>query len=94
METILKDVNGKFKAIMKVKKKLNKLSVKPNSGYDDKVWELDKQLKELLREFLRMEFTLLSKERFLTLCDLVSSHRPVEPFSFLVSVSLRKKEIK
>ncbi len=45
-----------------------------------------------LKDFLRTEFTTLPKNDFLMLCDLVSRFRPVQPFSFLVSISIRKKD--
>lgn len=49
----------------------------------------------LLRKFiLYQEFTELNKENFLWLCDRVSTFRPVAPFSFLVSISNRKRKQK
>lgn len=49
-------------------------------------------LKQKIKDFLYSEFVpVLNKNQFLELCDLISSHRPVEPWSFLVTVSIRKK---
>lgn len=54
-------------------------------------FQIQERLKEQLKQFLKLEFTDLPKAKFLHLCDLVSTHRPVAPFSFLVSISMRKK---
>jgi len=86
METVAKE----FSKILKVKKELQKEALKGDNNHQ-KYYVLENTLKAMLRDFLRTEFTTLSKEKFLILCDLVSSHRPVEPFSFLVSISIRKK---
>jgi hypothetical protein len=47
-----------------------------------------------LQKFLYLEFTELTKENFLWLCDRISTFRPVAPFSFLVSISNRKSKKK
>jgi hypothetical protein len=89
METTKKDVLKEFSAIRKQAKKVKTLAVKPKA--ENEYFTEQNTLKAMIRDFLRTEFTLLPKESFFELSDLVSSHRPVEPFSFLVSVSLRKK---
>ncbi len=87
-------VGQKFSMILKTEKKLNKYkdcaSDKDKAGYD-MYFVIQDHLKKQLVELLYTDFTTLSKEKFLHLCDLVSSHRPVQPFSFLVSISNRKK---
>lgn len=71
--------------------KLEKTTFIPNE--ENKVyWNLHRAFTEKLRKFLYLEFTELSKPNFLWLCDRVSSFRPVEPFSFLVSISNRKSK--
>ncbi len=48
----------------------------------------------MLLVFLRNEFTTLDKPKFLHLCDMASSYRPVAPHTFLTYISMRKKEKK
>lgn len=82
------DAKKKFRLIKAIAKKLDKH--KDDSDLKE-YFEIQNALKKLIVEFLRLpEFTSISKEDFLHLCDLVSAHRPVQPFSFLVSVSMRK----
>ncbi len=81
METVNKD----FKALTKQVAKLNALS-----GSNEYYVQRD-VLVDMLIQFLRTEFTQLNKPNFLKLCDMVSTYRPVQPFSFLVSISIRKK---
>lgn len=87
-------VAQQFAMILKTKKNLQKYAncdhTKDKAGYD-MYFTIEDHLNKMLREFLYSDFTSLSKEKFLQLCDLVSSHRPVAPFSFLVSISNRKK---
>jgi len=50
-------------------------------------YDIEAELKEDLKLFLRLNFTYLNTRQLLKLCALVSRHRPVEPFSFLVTCS-------
>lgn len=87
-------VNQKFAMIVKTEKKLLKYAncdyTKDKEGYD-MYFTIQEHLKKQLTELLYTDFTTLSKEKFLHLCDLMSTHRPIAPFSFLVSISNRKK---
>lgn len=85
-----------FSLIMKFKKQYDKVAETARSTDEDqtnfnRVMEIGETIKELLVELLRREFTTLSKAKLLIVCDLVSALRPVQPFSFLVSISNRKK---
>lgn len=85
METLKKD----FANLKKGHKRLEALK------NDDRLYYVEREkFVSALRKFLHLEFTELSKENFLWLCDRVSTYRPVEPFSFLVSISIRKKKEK
>jgi hypothetical protein len=84
METI----NEQFKNLKKEYAKLQKLEG-ASQGFDAYYVEREKFV-NTLRKFLYTDFTELSKENFLWLCDRVSTYRPVAPFSFLVSISNRK----
>lgn len=79
------DISKLFSGILKQEKKIKSLE-----GSKD-YWKEREVLVESLRSFLREDFTKLPKEKFLKLCDMASTYRPVQPFSFLVSVSMRKK---
>lgn len=81
METIKQD----FAAILKIEKELSKFT---GTDHLDQYFKIQAKLKEALVQFLRKDFTVLSKKQFLKLCCLVSSHRPVAPFSFLVSIGM------
>lgn len=83
MET---EIKKQYAAILKAEKTMLKYLGK------DEYFKHQQTLKDLLVQFLRTEFTTLPKEKFLKVCDLVSSHRPVAPFSFLVSISMRKSK--
>lgn len=63
--------------------------LKTLEGNDTLYYAEREKFVEALRKFLYTEFTDLSKENFLWLCDRVSTFRPVQPFSFLVSISNR-----
>lgn len=86
------EIKKAFKEIIKLKKELVKLSLLPVSA-NDKYYQIEGELKEKIKEFLYSEFVaVLNKNQFLELCDLISTHRPVEPWQFLVTVSIRKKK--
>lgn len=80
-----KELSKSFAELKKDFAKLKKLE-----GNDSLYYPARDKFVEKLRKFLYLEFTELSKENFLWLCDRVSTFRPVAPFSFLVSVSMRK----
>lgn len=79
---------GTYKAILSAFADLlgkNK-EMKEKAGTDD-YYELESELKQDLRLFLRMNFSCLNSRQLLTLCAMVSAYRPVEPFSFLITCS-------
>lgn len=80
------EITKDFKAIEAQEKKMKTFSGSPQY-YDEQ-----KILNEMLIKFFRTEFTTLPMEKFLCLCDMVSTYRPVPPFSFLVSISMRKHD--
>lgn len=87
METLQKQ----FAELKKAYAKLHKME----GGENTNAYYAEREkFVELLRKFLYLDFTELNKKNFLWLCDRVSTFRPVAPFSFLVSISLRnsKKE--
>lgn len=73
-----------FNEIKKIHRKLLKLK---NSG--DKYYDQRKVLNEALVKFLRLDFSVLTKLELMYLISIVSTYRPVEPFSFLVSCSMK-----
>lgn len=89
MDMQTKLTKAAFRAIVKQYKAVNRL-VNTNSpnAYFDAVEALNK----LLVQFLRMDFSVLNGKDLLLLCSMVSSHRPVKPFSFLVSCSIYCKQ--
>lgn len=89
METV-KEVNTVNKDFRAIAKQVVKLSTLTDKSKETEYYANRDVLIKMLQNFLRTEFTTLSKESFLMLCDLVSTYRPVQPFSFLVSISLRK----
>lgn len=86
-------VTKEFKAIVQQEKKMKGFSGNDVIKKENYYFERD-VLNKLLVQFLRNDFTTLNKEKFLKLCDMCSTYRPVAPFSFLVSISMRKKEQK
>lgn len=73
-----KSVPALFNEILRAEAKM-----KENSG-TDKYYELQQELNKLLREFIRLDFSVLSSKRILKLCALVNSHRPCALHSFLI----------
>lgn len=87
METMQKQFSDLKKGYAKLKKLENLVC--------NEVYYAERELfVKALQKFLYTEFTELSKENFLWLCDRVSTFRPVAPFSFLVSISNRKHKPK
>lgn len=85
-ESIKAKVRFDFREIKKRAGKLRNLS-------GDDYYKQQENLKEFMRVFLREhDFTTLPKAEFLTLCSLVSSHRPVEPHNFLTRISMQLDE--
>jgi hypothetical protein len=77
----LKYVMQRFSEILEFEKQM-----KAEEG-NDMYYTFQKRLNEKLVEFLRLNFTYLNTRQLLKLCALVSTHRPVQPFSFLVTCS-------
>lgn len=77
------------KQLKQLKRDFNRLSKMEVS--DGAYWSEREKFVIALQKFLRLEFTKLSKDNLLWLCDRVSTYRPVQPFSFLVTISMRKK---
>lgn len=50
----------------------------------DEYYNLQKQLIEQLKEFIKKDFSVLTANQILHLCAMVSTHRPVAPFVFLI----------
>lgn len=77
----LKYVMAKWEDVLRVEHKMNEYKDSPI--YYDVQAELNKKLVE----FIRLNFTYLNTRQLLKLCALISAHRPVQPFSFLVTCS-------
>lgn len=77
----LKYVMNAYKGLLSKEEEM-----KAQSG-NDQYYELQSELKTDIKLFLRLNFTYLNTRQLLKLCALVSAHRPVEPFSFLVTCS-------
>lgn len=85
----MNEVRKLFSDILKQERKMKKMD---NSADNTEFYKEREILVDMLRKFLYVEFTTLSKAKFLKLCCLVSSYRPVQPFSFLVSISMQCKD--
>lgn len=72
-----KEVKAAFKVILKKEKEM-----KANDG-TDLYWIKQEELKDLLLEFVKVDFSILSKMEIFKLCQLVCSHRPMALHSFL-----------
>jgi len=70
-----------FKAILKLES-----AMLSNSG-NDNYYVLQRELNQLLNDFIRCDFSTLSSKHLLKLCSLVNSHRPCSPLSFLIYCS-------
>lgn len=81
----MKTIELEFAGLARQLAKLKKME------QNEKYWAERENFVENLKAYLKEEFTELPKSKFLTLCDMVSTYRPVQPFSFLVSISLRSK---
>jgi hypothetical protein len=79
----LKYVMAKWSEILAIENKMNEYKDSQAGIYFD----VQKELNKKLVEFIRLNFSYLSSRQLLKLCALVSAHRPVQPFSFLVSCS-------
>lgn len=81
------------KEFAELKKDFAKLQKLENGSQGSDLYFAEREkFTQKLRKFLYLEFTELSKPNFLWLCDRVSTFRPVQPFSFLVSVSNRQSK--
>jgi hypothetical protein len=48
-------------------------------------YKMQEELNEKLRAFLKLRFIYLETRELLTIISLVSTHRPVQPHSFLIT---------
>lgn len=78
----LKYVMALFKEILETEKAM--LAQQDNNSY----YAIQEALNKQLVAFLRLNFTYLNTMQILKLCSLVSAHRPVQPFSFLITCSM------
>lgn len=88
------EVTKAFTAIIKQDAEVQKLADKYSSTEErDKYWLSREELNRMLRDFLETDFYDLSKRDFYHLCAMCSSHRPVEPFKFLIKASQQYERI-
>lgn len=79
------NIAAEFNKIKKSYKKLNEISTADDNYYAERY-----QFNVKLREFIQQQnFTDLNKNNLLLLCVLVSTYRPVEPWSFLLTLSIQ-----
>ena len=71
-----------FQSVLKAETKLKTI---PSETQSDFYYKEMERFNQLLRDFIRnTDFSTLSGKKVLKLCSLVSTYRPIEPFSFLI----------
>lgn len=62
-----------------------------SDGSDKTYFPKQEKLKIELNKLMDMDFSLLESKELLNFCAMVSSHRPVQPFNFLVACGILAK---
>lgn len=71
-----------FQSLIKAETKLKTI---PSETQSDFYFKERERFNHLLKEYIRStDFSTLSGKKVLKICSLVSTYRPMEPFSFLI----------
>ena len=83
-----------IKRFQDLKKRYKFLKKQTNEQPEEEIFRQIGALNEDLKKFLHEEeFTKLRKQDFLILCCMASSYRPVQPFQFLLKISMQMEAL-
>lgn len=83
-------MNKKFQDLKKRHKFIKNIT---NEFPEDQIYKMIELLTGDLRQFIQdYEITKLRKSDFLILCSMASKYRPVQPFQFLLKISMLQEK--